>query len=61
MFILLLYVDDMLIVEKDTNKDQKLEEGFEQVFLNEGLGTGKANPRDAHSPGLDEEAIVDVT
>ena len=42
-------------------EDQKLEEGSVQVIHDEGHGTGEADPRDAHSPRSDEEAIVVVT
>ena len=42
-------------------EDGKFEEGHEEVIRDEGRGTGEADPRDAHSPRSDEEAIVAVT
>ena len=41
--ILLLYVDDMLIVGRDTSKIDKLKKKVEQVLWNEGLGVCKSN------------------
>ena len=39
-------------------QNQDTEEGLEQVFLNEGYVTSKENPRDAHCPELDKEAVM---
>mgnify|MGYP000615549307 FL=1 len=59
--ILLLYVDDMLIVERDRIKIGMLKKGPKSILLNERNGSGVKNPRDAHNLGMEKEAIVVIT